>query len=381
MSEPTITIEPLPPFDMDWEKNTTYLFRNIPIILEYLQGDTRTKVSSSGMVIENTMPAAYGFIVGTTDAHGEEIDIYLSPIPNLDSPVFIIDQIKPDTGMFDEHKVMLGFESNEDAKNTYLSVFADGSGDKRLGAITSFSYSQFETWLTTEGSAFKAAAYALKETTTEEVAGLKTPVNPKDTGPKPRDSGGGVIIELPDLNKGPQIKTQADEEGNFHYHLYLFDTLDISCWSNIVDTFVRLCNLADPKDVFHIHIASSGGSVILMGRMVSAINKTAAKVITYAEGTVASAATAIWTAGHERHIFPGAFFMQHMSSQLLVGKTTDIAAKSVFCMNYVEKQLSDLVKLGLFTEDEVTSMVEKSADIFISGREAIKRVGQISYRH
>lgn len=380
MSEPTIAVEPLPPFDMDWEKNIPYLFKNLPILLEYLSGDTRTKITSSGMVIENIMPSAYGYILGTTDAHGEEIDIYLASMPNLDAPVFIIDQIKPDTGMFDEHKVMLGFDTIDNAKDTYLSVFADGSGDKRLGAITEFSYDLFKTWLTTEGSAYKAAAYAVEGSVTEEVAGLKTPVNPKDQGPKPRDSGGGVFIDLPSLDKGPEVKIVSDDEGNFHYHLYLFDALDIKKWSNAVDTFVRLCNLADPKDVFHIHLASSGGSVVLMGRMVSAMKATPAKVITYAEGTVASAATAIWAAGHERHILPGAFFMQHMSSQLIAGKTTDIAAKSIFCMAYIEKQLEDLITIGLFTKEEVTAMVEKSADIFISGRQAVERVGQISYR-
>ncbi len=379
MSEPTITVEALPPFDMDWETQVPYLFKDLPILLEYLSGDTRTKVTSSGMVIENTMPTAYGYILGTTDAHGEEIDIYLANMPNLEAFVFIIDQIKPDTGLFDEHKVMLGFETIDEAKHTYLSVFADGSGEKRLGAITQFSYDQFKTWLTSESAAYKAAAYALEDTITEEVAGLKTPTNPKDQGPKPRDSGGGVFIDLPSLEKGPEIKTLT-EDGNFHYHVYLFNALDVSYWSNLVDTFVRLCHLADDKDVFHLHIASPGGSVVLMGRIVSAINTTKARVITYAEGTVASAATAIWAAGHERHILPGAFFMQHMSSQLMMGKTTDIAAKSVFCMTYVEKQLQTLIDLGLFTQEEVMAMIEKSADVFISGRQAIARVGQISYR-
>ena len=194
----------------------------------------------------------------------------------------------------------------------------------------------------------------------------------------PRDEAGGVFVELPDLSCGPKIKTTSSEEGCFDHHLYLYSALNVETWSNVVDTFCRLLDLAEETETMHIHIASPGGSVFLMGRMVSAIKNTKAKVITYGEGSVSSAATAIWAAGHVRHILPGAYFMQHMSSQLLFGKTTDIAAKSIFCVSYIEKQLKELIELGLFTEEEVSDMIEKSADIFISGREAISRVGAIS---
>jgi ATP-dependent protease ClpP protease subunit len=113
-----------------------------------------------------------------------------------------------------------------------------------------------------------------------------------------------------------------------------------------------------------------------MGRIVSAIKATKAKVITYAQGCVASAANTVWISGHERHILPGAYFMQHMSSQGLGGKSSDIAAKSSFCVEYISKQLQPALEIGLFTDTEVKDMVEKSSDIYISGREASVRIAE-----
>jgi hypothetical protein len=68
-----------------------------------------------------------------------------------------------------------------------------------------------------------------------------------------------------------------------------------------------------------------------------------------------------------------------MSSQVLGGKTTDIQAKSLFCMNYIQTMLERLVQIGLFTAEDVADMSEKSSEVFISGRLAIERIGAISH--
>ena len=371
------TISTLPQYDIEWEKEVPYNFDGLPIVIEYLEGDTRTKTSTTGFVIKGIMPAAYGRILGTTDAHGEEIDMYLAAMASHNVDVYVVDQIDPKTGIFDEHKVMLGFTSCDEAEHVYKQVFADGSGEKRLGALTCFTLEAFKTWLAVDGTAFKPACdYKADGVMT---VGSITVVTDAKVPQAPRDEAGGVLVPLIDLSQGPKIVTMPSDTDKRQHHLYLYSALDMKLWSNLVDTLCRLLDFATVDDILHIHIASPGGSVILMGRIVSAIQKTKAKVVTYAEGGVASAATAVWAAGHERHIFPGAYFMQHMSSQLLAGKTTDIAAKSIFCMSYIEEQLRDLVELKLFTAEEVNDMIEKSADIYISGREAIDRVGAVSY--
>lgn len=382
MRERLIDIEnitPLPPFDDDWRKNIPYSFGDLAIVIEYLAGDTRTKVVGGGMVLEGTMPAAYGYILRTTDLHGEEIDMYLAPMATADATVYVIDQVDPASGLFDEHKVMLGFSSPEEAQHLYVSVFGDGSGQDRLGAITQFTSAAFVEWLTKDGATLRPASfYKADGVSSQEVSGIV--VDHRRPNGSERDEAGGVAVELTDLSNGPTIKTISKEEGCFDYHLNLYTALDIAKWSNVVDTFCRILDLADERDTMHIHIASPGGAVLLMGRIISAINRTKAKIVTHAEGCVASAACAIWAAGHERHIMPGAYFMQHMSSQLLLGKTTDIAAKSIFTMKYIEERLQELVDIGLFVREEIIDMVEKSSDIYLSGREAIARVGQVSTR-
>lgn len=375
----TIPVSPLPASHIDWEKNKRYTFQGLIIVIEFLAGDTRTKIDKTGHTVEGIMPSSYGFILGTTDAHGEEIDMYLSNYAADSDPIFVIDQVNLASGQFDEHKVMLGFGSSDEAQMTYVDVFGDGSGNDRLGAFTIFNQESFQAWLKSDGSSLKPASDFKSENASVMVAGIAPNIKPLQDRPAPRDEAGGVIITLPDVVNGPRIKTVCSTPGAFNYHLVMYSGLDMREWTNTVDTLCRLLELATPQDSCHIHLACPGGSVILMGRIISAINRTKAKVITYAEGGIASAATAIWAAGHERHIKPGSFFMQHMSSQLLAGKTTDISAKAIFAVNYITEKLNRLITTGLFTQEEVTDMIDKSADIYISGREAIARVGAVSY--
>lgn len=369
----------LPEYQVDWDKNVPYAFGPLGIVIEYLAGDVRTKVKET-VVITNVMPSAYGYILRTTDIHGEEIDMYLASMPNRAAPVFIIDQIHPNGQIFDEHKVMLGFESIEEVVDTYVSVFGDGSGSARLGAVTQMTMDQFLGWITLDGASTQPASkYGVEgvQTTSFHPINL-TPNEGAKPIAVPRDEVGGVIIPLTDLSKGPKLITTSKEAGVFEFHLYFLCGLEMMVWSSCIDNVVRTLMLASDKDTFHIHIASPGGSVILMSRLKSAIKATKATVITYAQGCVASAATTIWAAGHKRYILPGAYFMQHMSSQFLGGKTTDIAAKADFCVKQIERVLDDILAIGLFTPQEIKDMVEKSADIYVSGRDAIRRVGAVS---
>jgi ATP-dependent protease ClpP protease subunit len=378
-TDANVTPVPLPQHEGDWFKDVSYQFGALTLVIEYLAGEIRTK-TRRGMVIKNEFPVAYGRILNTTDLHGEEIDFYLASMPSEEGEIYVIDQIDPATGLFDEHKVMLGFSSIPETIHVYTSVFGDGSGNKRIGAITTFTADSFNAWIHADGSALVPASSAKAPgVIPQRVNGIQPPMFHGQGMTAPRDEVGGIIVQLTDMSDGPKIQTQALAPDAFAYHLYFFSALTHDVWSNPMDVFCRILDRASERDVVYIHVASPGGSVILMGRVISAINRTKAKVITIAEGCVASAATAIWAAGHERQIRPGAYFMQHMSSQLLAGKTTDIQAKSGFCVDYITKRLDALVKIGLFTEEEKDDMITKSSDVYISGREAIARMGEISH--
>lgn len=370
----------LPEFEASWAVETPYSVDGLTLVIEYLAGDTRVKKRSDGASIVSIMPSAYGRILGTTDRHGEEIDFYLSSLEPTAENIYVIDQVCLENGGgFDEHKVMIGFPSVNDAIATYVEVFSDKLGGRRLGAITTFPKALFLSWLTGEGNTLTPASKYLKEgVVSKTISGIALPRPSASFAPKYIDEAGGVCIPLPDMSNGPKIQVSANGEGGNTYTLNLFCAVETEWWSNTFERAVRILDLATDKDIFKIFIASPGGSVFLMGRLVSAIRCTKAKVVTYAQGSVASAATAIWAEGHERHILPGAFFMQHMSSQMMSGKTTAIAAKTKFCMNYIANQLKRLVEIGLFTEQEIQDMIYKSADIFISGREAASRTGKQS---
>jgi ATP-dependent protease ClpP protease subunit len=369
----------LPEFEGEWQKEVPYLVDGLTVVIEYLAGDTRTKTRKDGARVSGTMPCAYGRILGTTDRHGEEIDVYLSSSSDIATSIYVIDQTCIEDQGFDEHKVMVGFASIDDAISTYIEVFNDKLGGRRLGAITTFPKDEFLTWLHGEGNVQQPSSkYVQEGVISKTMAGIAIPRSGGGFSPKYIDETGGVQIPLPDMSNGPKILVHVNEAGGNDYIMHLFSVIDTAYWTNTFDRVVRTLDLATDKDVLKIYISSPGGSVFLMGRLVSAIKRTNAKVITYAQGSVASAATAIWAEGHERHILPGAFFMQHMSSQFMSGKTTQIAAKTDFCQKYIAGQLKRLEEIGLFTAQEVSDMIYKSADVFISGREAIARVGNVS---
>ena len=114
------------------------------ITIENPKGSTRSGVDASGNRWESTMHNTYGYIRGTEGVDGDHIDVFLSDNPTS-GKVFVVDQVNPGTGDFDEHKVMYGFASEEEARQAYLSNYAEGW--KGLGKITEVSREEFKKWV------------------------------------------------------------------------------------------------------------------------------------------------------------------------------------------------------------------------------------------
>jgi hypothetical protein len=89
------------------------------------------------------MPHHYGYLKGTTGADGEGIDCFIGPNP-AGGKHFIVNQIDPSTGEFDEHKVMIGFDSVEDAEQGYMDSFSDGW--KGFGSIHPIAMDALVKW-------------------------------------------------------------------------------------------------------------------------------------------------------------------------------------------------------------------------------------------
>lgn len=60
--------------------------------------------------------------------------------------VFVVDQCNPD-GTFDEHKVMLGFNSTEEARSAYLSNYEKGWENGRRIVVARIKTDDFQKWV------------------------------------------------------------------------------------------------------------------------------------------------------------------------------------------------------------------------------------------
>lgn len=113
------------------------------ITIEQPVGSIRSGKDADGKEWNVTMNNTYGYIRGTEGVDGDHIDIFLSDFP-ASGNVYVVDQVNGD-GAFDEHKVMYGFNSEEEAKAAYLANYSPGwSG---LGDITGVRKEEFKKWI------------------------------------------------------------------------------------------------------------------------------------------------------------------------------------------------------------------------------------------
>ena len=114
------------------------------ITIENPAGSVRRGTDPDGKSWETKMHYTYGYIRGTKGKDGDHVDIFLSENPTQGN-VYVVDQVDPKTGKFDEHKVMYGFQSEAEARDAYLSNYEEGW--KGLGYITGVSKEEFRKWV------------------------------------------------------------------------------------------------------------------------------------------------------------------------------------------------------------------------------------------
>lgn len=116
--------------------------------VETPKGVTRSGKDEQGKPWSVTMHDTYGYILGKIGVDGDHIDMFINDAADLDTfdgNVYVVDQVKPETGEFDEHKVMYGYPSEEAATEAYLANYSKGW--KGLGKVTSVSKATFDKWL------------------------------------------------------------------------------------------------------------------------------------------------------------------------------------------------------------------------------------------
>ena len=116
--------------------------------VETPKGVTRSGKDEQGKPWSVTMHDTYGYILGKIGVDGDHIDMFINDAADLDTfdgNVYVVDQVNPETGEFDEHKVMYGYPDEAAATEAYLANYSKGW--KGLGKVTSVPKATFDKWL------------------------------------------------------------------------------------------------------------------------------------------------------------------------------------------------------------------------------------------
>jgi hypothetical protein len=118
-------------------------FQGLPVAIENAPGTVRHWKAPDGETGETRMLFAYGYVEGTMGADGDGIDVYVGPDPRAEM-VYIIHQQNPDTGIYDEDKVMVGFPHEQAARWAYQAHF---NRPDFAVAVSPMSVDAFKRWV------------------------------------------------------------------------------------------------------------------------------------------------------------------------------------------------------------------------------------------
>lgn len=153
------------------------------VTIENPKGSVRSGKDANGKEWSVTMNNTYGYIRGTRGVDGDHIDIFLSDNPESGN-VYVIDQVDQQTGMYDESKVMYGFNSIDEARDAYLANYEKGW---KVGVISEVSKEEFKKWIESSTNKIKPfSEYAgVKKMQTEDDGTAKDvePANKKNSVP------------------------------------------------------------------------------------------------------------------------------------------------------------------------------------------------------
>ncbi len=152
----------------------------LDISVENPHGSVRSGVDDNGKPWTTEMQAHYGYLRGTVGKDKDHVDVFIKPGTDpaaVSDKVFVVDQVNPGNRSFDEHKVLMGYDTLSEAKAAYLSNY-DQSGASRIGDVTESNINDFKQWLK-DGDTSQRFADAPVNTKGGDVSG-----NSKETSSK-----------------------------------------------------------------------------------------------------------------------------------------------------------------------------------------------------
>lgn len=116
----------------------------LPISIENPKGSIRRGTDASGRQWETKLENHYGYFKRSAAKDGDHVDVFIGERPES-TRAFVIDQIDPKTGKYDEAKVILGALDEADAKRIYHANYEPGW--KGMGAITPMEIDALKGWI------------------------------------------------------------------------------------------------------------------------------------------------------------------------------------------------------------------------------------------
>lgn len=126
-------------------------FQGLEITIENPAGTTRSGVSKNGHAWEIRMKYDYGFLKRVNGADGEGVDVYVGPLTDAVN-AYVVHQNNPETGQYDEDKVMLGFPDGDTAKLAYLKHY---DNPDFFGSMTEIPMETFKETVNSKSDEFK----------------------------------------------------------------------------------------------------------------------------------------------------------------------------------------------------------------------------------
>jgi N12 class adenine-specific DNA methylase len=191
-------------------------YAGLDISIENPRGSKRSGVDPNGKPWEVETGAHYGYVKRTEGKDGEQVDVYLAS-DREDTPAFVVDQVDPKTGRFDEHKVVLGAASREEAEGVYDTAFSDDSGPSRRQAITELPMEGFKAWLKEGNTKKPLAGQKLALATPPLPTAPTAPTTPTDIPIPPAGAPPGASQELSpaEVQSGLPREEQHHEDKQF----------------------------------------------------------------------------------------------------------------------------------------------------------------------
>lgn len=113
------------------------------ISIENPAGTYRSGTDSDGKKWKQKIYYDYGDIKGTEGKDGDNVDVFVGP-EKASEIVFVVNQLNS-KGKFDEHKVMINFNTKEEATKAYLKNYEKGWN--KFSDAVPLTIDQFKEWI------------------------------------------------------------------------------------------------------------------------------------------------------------------------------------------------------------------------------------------